>query len=198
MTFQTLQKILPRLYSFLPYYLGVKAILPPAHVFFEVTYRCNLRCEMCHFLEIIEDTETNRKFKQELSAAKVRRVIDQLPRFSLITFTGGEAFMKSDILGILDHAAKRHKVHIITNGTLLTPKIIDFLVSRRVRYWVDPGIFYLGVSLEGFDEVHDRITGAPGSFAKSISGLERLLAARAGAGFPKVHVTCVIADENVD
>jgi len=57
MDFKVLQKILPRIYSFLPFYLAPRFALPPVQAFFEVTYRCNLRCDMCHYLEIIEETE---------------------------------------------------------------------------------------------------------------------------------------------
>ena len=191
-TFKTLQKWLPRGYGFLPYHFRPDRALPPAQVFFEVTYRCNLRCEMCHYLEIIEHTETRRAFKQELSAEGFRQVIERLPRFSLITFTGGEAFMKQDALDLLGFAARRHKVHVITNGTLLTPRTVDFLVERRVRRWWSPGLFYLGVSLEGGESLHDRITQVPGSFRKTTEGLERLMAARGPHRFPLVHLTCVI------
>ncbi|MCH8157498.1 MAG: radical SAM protein, partial [Nitrospinae bacterium] len=120
LTFKNLQKLLPRLYSFLPYYLNPGQAFPPVHAFFEVTYRCNLRCDMCHFLEIIEDTEKNKTYQKELSTAEVKRAIASLPRSTLITFTGGEAFMKADFMEILEYAADGHKVHIITNGTSLS------------------------------------------------------------------------------
>jgi len=194
---QKFQRWLPRLYSLAPYYLGWKYALPPAHAFFEVTYRCNLRCDMCHYLEIIEDTEKNRKFKNELSADQIRKAIAQLPRFSLITFTGGEALMKSDFREILDFAASRHKVHIITNGTLLNESTVDFLMQRRVKSFFRPGVFYLGVSLEGGEVLHDRITQVPGSFAKTTEGLRRLMQARGKARFPMVHLTCVMGRRNV-
>ena len=77
------------MYSFLPYYLDPGRAFPPAHVFFEVTYRCNLRCDMCHFLEIIEDTENNKTYKKELSTEQIKHAIRSLPRSTLITFTGG-------------------------------------------------------------------------------------------------------------
>ncbi len=197
MTFKSLQKWLPRLYSFLPYHLASRHALPPAHAFFEVTYRCNLRCDMCHYLEIIEDTETNKKFKQELSTEQVKQAIDRLPRFSLITFTGGEAFMKADFLEILQHASKKHKVHIITNGTTLGEDTVNFLLSHRVRRWWQSGIFYIGVSLEGHEALHDKITQVPGSFRKTKEGLERLVHARGENKFPLIHVTCVIGKDNV-
>ena len=101
LSFKYLQKILPRLYSVLPFFLNPRTAFPPAHAFFEVTYRCNLRCDMCHFLEIIEDTENNKTYRNELSTEEIKRAIDALPRFTLITFTGGEAFMKRDFMEIL-------------------------------------------------------------------------------------------------
>ena len=114
LNFKFLQKIIPKTYSFLPFYLWPESSFPPFQVFFEVTYRCNLRCDMCHYLGIIEDTETKKKYKNEMSAEEVKRAIATLPRHTLITFTGGEAFMKSDFLEILKFACSKHKVHVIT------------------------------------------------------------------------------------
>lgn len=199
MDFKILQKILPRLYSLIPFYLRPESSLPPFHAFFEVTYRCNLRCDMCHYLEIIEDTETHRKFKNELTSEQVKKAIASLPRYSLITFTGGEAFMKSDFQEILDYAASRNKVHVITNGTLLSEQLVDRLMAMRVRSLFSPGMFYIGVSMEGNERLHDRITTVAGSFRKTIEGLERLIQKRRQlkSRYPLVHLTCVINRDNV-
>lgn len=199
MDFKFLQKILPRLYSFLPFYLAPENSLPPIQAFFEVTYRCNLRCDMCHYLEIIDDTETNRTYKNEMSADEVKRAISKLPRFSLITFTGGEAFMKSDFMEILEFAVKRHKVHIITNGTTLSEKVVDALMRLRLKSFWGCGLFYMGVSIEGGEELHDAITTIPGSFKKTTEGLERLVSRKRElkSEFPLIHLTCVINRENV-
>lgn len=197
--FKFLQKILPRVYSFIPYYLFPETSLPPFQAFFEVTYRCNLRCEMCHYLEIIEDTESQRKYKQELTTEEVKRVIAAIPRYTLITFTGGEAFMKADFMDILKFAAAKHKVHVITNGTLLTEQTVEELMRLRVRNVLGSGMFYLGVSLEGSEALHDRITTLPGSFRKTTAGLERLMNRRRALNslYPLVHLTCVINRANV-
>lgn len=199
LSFKYLQKILPRLYSVLPFFLNPRTAFPPAHAFFEVTYRCNLRCDMCHFLEIIEDTENNKTYRNELSTEEIKRAIDALPRFTLITFTGGEAFMKRDFMEILRHAASRHKVHVITNGTLFTESVVDQLMDIRLRSVFGSGLFYVGVSLEGDEELHDRVTTIPGSFRKTRTGLERLVQARKSMGsrFPLIHLTCVIGYDNL-
>ena len=190
---------MPRLYSFLPFYLAPRFSLPPVQAFFEVTYRCNLRCDMCHYLEIIEETESKKTYKNELSSEEVKKAIAKLPRFSLITFTGGEAFMKSDFMDILECATKRHKVHIITNGTTLSDKVVEDLMRLRLKSTWGSGLFYMGVSLEGGEELHDTITTIPGSFKKTTQGLERLVARRKEmkSRFPLIHVTCVINRGNV-
>lgn len=199
MDFKFLQKILPRLYSFLPFYLAPRLSLPPVQVFFEVTYRCNLRCDMCHYLEIIEETESKQTYKNEMSSEEVKKAIAKLPRFSLITFTGGEAFMKSDFMDILEFATQRHKVHIITNGTTLSEKVVEDLMRLRLKSTWGSGLFYMGVSLEGGEALHDSITTVPGSFKKTTQGLERLVARRKElkSRFPLIHLTCVINRGNV-
>ena len=199
MDFKFLQKILPRLYSFLPFHLAPENSLPPIQAFFEVTYRCNLRCDMCHYLEIIDDTETNKTYKNEMSADEIKKAILKLPRMSLITFTGGEAFMKNDFMEILKFATKRHKVHIITNGTTLSEKVVEDLMRLRLKSVWGCGLFYMGVSIEGNEQLHDAITTIPGSHKKTTQGLERLVEHKKTlkSKFPLIHLTCVINRENV-
>ena len=194
-----LQKIIPRAYSFLPFYLRPESSFPPFQAFFEVTYRCNLRCDMCHYLGIIEDTETKKKYKNEMSTEEVKRAIASLPRHTLITFTGGEAFMKSDFMEILKFASAGHKVHVITNGTLLTEQTVENLMDMRLRKLWGSGFFYLGISLEGSEALHDRITTLPGSFRKTTQGLERFMKRHKelNSRYPLVHLTCVINRSNV-
>ena len=199
LNFKFLQKIIPRAYSFLPFYLRPESSFPPFQAFFEVTYRCNLRCDMCHYLGIIEDTETKKKYKNEMSAEEVKQAIASLPRHTLITFTGGEAFMKSDLMEILEFACAGHKVHVITNGTLLTEQTVEKLMDMRLRKLWGSGFFYLGISLEGSEALHDRITTIPGSFKKTTEGLERFIKKRRqlNSRYPLVHLTCVINRSNV-
>jgi MoaA/NifB/PqqE/SkfB family radical SAM enzyme len=194
-----LQQLLPRLYSLIPFYFFQKYAFPPMHAYFEVTYRCNLRCDMCHFLEIIEDTETNKKYTRELSGEAIKKAITSLPWFTVVTFTGGEVFMKSDFPEILRFAAGRNKVHLITNGTTLTSHTVDSLLDLRLRSVFGSGLFFIGVSLEGSEELHDKITAVPGSFRKTTQGLELLIKKRRdlNASYPLTHLTCVISKTNV-
>jgi MoaA/NifB/PqqE/SkfB family radical SAM enzyme len=199
-TIKNLQKQFPRLYSAIPFYLWSKYAFPPMHVYFEVTYRCNLRCDMCHFLEIIEDTEKNKTYKNELSTETIKDALLKISRQAVVTFTGGEAFMKKDFMEIMEFATARNKVHIITNGTSLNEAVVDKILERRLKSFWGSGLFFLGVSLEGKEEFHDHCTQIPGSFRKTTKGLERLVETkrRLGARYPLIHLTCVIGKNNVE
>lgn len=107
--------------------------------------------------------------------------------------------MKSDFMEVLEFAASRHKVHVITNGTMLNESLVERLMALRMKSFFGSGLFYVGVSIEGNEELHDAITTIPGSHRKTTQGLERVLGRRAelGARYPLVHLTCVINRENV-
>ena len=61
------------------------------------------------------------------------------------------------------------------------------------------GLFYMGVSIEGNEKLHDAITTIPGSFNKTTQGLQRLVSRKKElkSKFPLIHLTCVINRGNV-
>ena len=73
------------------------------------------------------------------------------------------------------------------------------LVNLRTRSLFNSGLLYMGVSLEGREEFHDKVTVVPGSYRKTRAGLERLVAQRnhSNAKYPLIHLTCVISSGNV-
>jgi len=127
-----------------------------------ITHRCNLRCLHC-FREAGESQEN------ELTTQEILDVIDafgELEGLSLIV-SGGEPFLRSDILAILQHAKKRvRKVTILTNGTLIDAKAARFLKE------LEP--VSVQVSIDGaVKETNDRIRGN-GSFEKALRGIRLL------------------------
>ncbi|HLF55375.1 MAG TPA: radical SAM protein, partial [Thermoanaerobaculia bacterium] len=87
-------------YRALPYALGRGRAFPPLHVFIELTYRCNVRCDFCQFFEF-EDRAARKPFGDELRFEEIEAVLSELPRFSFVSFTGGELFLRRDVLDIL-------------------------------------------------------------------------------------------------
>lgn len=189
-----------RLYSELPYRFGSGRALPAWHFFFEVTRRCNLRCKMCQYIDWLESVPTKMQADNELTTEEWLSVIDQTPPWGLITFTGGEVFVRRDFMQILEHACKKRRVHFISNATMLTEERARRLVELAPRRLGGRGFNFIGVSLDGIGEVHDQIRAQKGSFDKSTKGVRMLTEFRAKAGkkVPLVHINFVMQDENME
>ncbi|MCP4646084.1 MAG: radical SAM protein, partial [bacterium] len=119
-----------RLHSAVPFRLMPSGRAFPAwHYFFEVTRRCNLRCKMCQYREWFDRNPAGELLEGELTTEEWKDLIDQTGRFSLITFTGGEPWVRQDFLDRLSHASAKRRTHVITNGVMLN--------DERVRACVD-------------------------------------------------------------
>src|SRR3990172_13143979 len=79
----------------------------PLSVLFEVTHRCNLGCEHCYLTE--GPVGRPRPSRAELTLDEVRRVLDELAAAGtlFLTLTGGEGFLRRDLLDIVAHARAR-------------------------------------------------------------------------------------------
>jgi radical SAM protein with 4Fe4S-binding SPASM domain len=141
-----------------------KALHVPLEVLFEVTHRCNLPCVHCYL--------PNHADNGELSLAEVTSVLDQLAAAGTVflTLTGGEVLSRSDFLEILDAAAARgFAVKVLTNATLIDDAVADRFAAA--------GVLEVSVSVYGADPaIHDAVTDMPGSFVRTMQGVERLRA----------------------
>nr|WP_255603117.1 radical SAM protein [Oscillochloris sp. ZM17-4] len=149
---------------------------------FELTGRCNLRCNHCYGLFATrQDT---------LSTAQVFRILDDLRDCGTLglVLTGGELFFRKDILDILSYLSEqKFVVRINSNGTL-----IDEAVVRALHDLAN--IYRIHISLYSSEPaVHDQITHAPGSYHKTVRALHLLQE----AGFD-VRINCSVMKSNVD
>ena len=70
-------------------------------------------------------------------------------------FSGGEPLMRPDLPELAEYAvAKGMRAVISTNGTLIT--------REKARIFKEIGLSYVGISLDGLEEVNDRFRGVPG------------------------------------
>lgn len=129
-------------------------------VIWNLIRRCNLHCSHCY------SASTDKDFPGELSFAQVCTVLDDLHAFGVraVILSGGEPLLRPDIFDIARHAgALGMYVGLSSNGTLINASNIDALASC--------GLGYIGVSLDGLQERHDRIRGQAGAYAASLEGL---------------------------
>lgn len=134
----------------------------------DITGRCNLSCVHCYINHAAGDAQ---EAARELNTAQACAVVDELAAEGCLglTFTGGEPFLRRDMLEIYRHAKRRGiLVTLFTNGTLLTPEIVDVLAEWRP--------YKIEITLYGASaEVYERVTGVAGSYARCMRGIELLL-----------------------
>ena len=143
---------------------GTGLIPRPSSIWLEGTMRCNLNCCMCHQRERRKITKT------ELSLDEIKSIVDQAQQYSidLIEMTGGELFIRSDIIDILIYIdGKKIYTKLNTNGTLITPKHIAEL--KQLSFFES-----LAFSIDGPEQVHNEIRGNPHTFQKAVSAFREM------------------------
>ena len=161
-----------------------KVIGAPQSVDIAITGRCNLGCKYCFYADemvALRDLPTERwlRFFAELGDLAVQRV----------TLTGGEVFTRPDLFDLIDGViASRMRYGLLTNGTLVTEKVLAQFEHGKRRLRMDS----IQISIDGSRaEIHDKTR--PGSFDRAIRGLRLLVE----AGFP-MTVRVTITRHNVD
>ena len=129
-----------------------------AHLF--VTKRCNLHCKMCNVWE----TKC-----PELDTERMKLIIDRLDKLgvAIISLTGGEPFLRTDLGEIVSYAASKGIiVQVSTNGTLplsYYQKVLDMPLKS------------IGISLHSHQaSTHEQINGLPGSWEKTVRTIRYL------------------------
>lgn len=87
----------------------------PMSATIELTYRCNFRCGFCYCAK---------EKREELETKNIFKVLDELADLScfLISFCGGEVFLRPDFFEIAEHAKKRGLGIIIYSNASLIDK----------------------------------------------------------------------------
>ncbi len=144
-----------------------------------LTDKCNARCSVCFF-----DKSLNRH-EDRLTLASIKKLIDDVKKFKpCVILTGGEPFLHREIVEIIAYIKKSGlPLMIFTNGYFLD-RVIDAIVREKVEY--------IGISVFGPREVHNRITRTD-SFDKVVANV-RALVERKGA--TEVILNCTITEEN--
>jgi heme d1 biosynthesis radical SAM protein NirJ len=133
---------------------------PGPVVIWNLIRRCNLTCKHCYSISADKD------FPGELSTQEIYGVMDDLKRFRVpvLILSGGEPLLRPDIFDI----AKRAKgmgfyVGLSSNGTLITEENIGRIAEVDFNY--------VGVSLDGIRETHDKFRRLDGAFERSLAGI---------------------------
>ncbi len=133
----------------------------PYKLNFAVTMRCQSRCLTCNIWQI--------KPQNELGLDEIEEFSRKNRYFKWIGLTGGEPFLRSDIVEIARSFKENSKglylITIPTNSLCNQEKEIE-----RIREMLQLRIpkVVITVSLDGDMELHDKVRGIPGNFDKAI------------------------------
>ncbi len=138
--------------------------LIPLNCQIELTHRCPLKCKHCYLPPGAADKA------RDLSCEEITNLFDQLVPLGglFLTLTGGEPFMRKDLLDIVEQARKRRfVVSILTSGFGAKPEHFERLAAL--------GIDGVQVSIYGATaESHDGFTGVKGSFDAALTCLRAM------------------------
>ncbi len=130
-------------------------------VVWNMTRRCNLKCVHCYAHALEEEG------KDDISTEQGKALIDDLAAFGapVMLFSGGEPLVRKDLIELAHYATgKGMRAVVSTNGTLIT--------KEKAKELKEVGLSYVGISLDGGEEIHDRFRAVPGSFKKALKGIE--------------------------
>ena len=136
-------------------------VLNGAIAIWNFTNRCNLSCLHCYSKANLDDIDT----------LTTKKILDTLPQLKangikFLIFSGGEPLTRRDIFNI----AKRCKelgiiTYLSTNGL--------YVKNSNANKILD-SFNYIGISIDGSEEIHDRFRGLKGSFRESIKAIDLL------------------------
>jgi radical SAM protein with 4Fe4S-binding SPASM domain len=150
-------------------------------VVWNTTARCNLRCAHCY-------NDAGPQASGELSTAEAEGLIDDLAQMEVpvLLFSGGEPVLRDDILHLAAYAFDRGLRPVLsTNGTLIDAEVAQALARARLQY--------IGVSIDGLPDTHDRFRCQEGACAAAWQGVRSARDAGLRTG-----VRFTVTRENVD
>lgn len=129
-------------------------------VVWNVTRRCNLRCVHCYA------QAKDVSFENELSTQEGKKLLDDLCEFKVpvVLFSGGEPLVRKDLPELAEYAVQKGMRAVIsTNGTMITPNM--------ARILKEIGLSYVGISIDGMEEINDRFRGVKNAFKSAVNGI---------------------------
>jgi Fe-coproporphyrin III synthase len=165
----------------------------PMGAVYEATMRCNLHCEFCYVGDLLN---LEGEWRQELSLEALKQAFPDQKDFQ-ISLTGGEIFMRKDIMSVLDLFREKGYAagYLTTNGTIITEERADALAELAAKGFLK----HISVSVDGPKELHDAARGLKGTFERTTEGLHRLQAAARRKGAPlRVSINTTVAHESLD
>ena len=99
----------------------------PMGAVYEATMRCNLHCEFCYVGDLLN---IEGEWREEMTLDALRKAFPDKPGFQ-VSLTGGEIFMRKDIMSVLDLFREKGYAcgYLTTNGTIINEERAEALAD---------------------------------------------------------------------
>jgi len=143
----------------------------PIQFTFFLTRRCNAKCPFCFY---ISNKELAASATKELSLAEIEKIAPQLGTLLWLAFSGGEIFLRSDLVEItkLFYRTNRPAIILLPTNGLLQDTICSSV--ETILQECPKSSIVVKLSLDGPEAVHDELRGVPGAYRKTLATCEAL------------------------
>lgn len=172
----------------------------PINLTFSITNICQSRCKTCRIWELYKKDPEKRQ--KELTTDEIEKIFRSMGHIYIFNISGGEPFLRSDIVKIVELACRYLTpgiIHIPTNAIavdLVEQRIHEILkiiqcYDSSIQLTVKPSLDHIG-------EKHDEIRGFAGNFQKVMMLFNRLKTFQ--SNYPNLHAELgtVISKWNVN
>ncbi|MBI5586930.1 MAG: radical SAM protein [Deltaproteobacteria bacterium] len=129
-------------------------------VVWNISRSCALHCVHCY------NSSEEKTYPGELTTSEAKRAIDGLAAFNVpaLIFSGGDPLLRHDLFELIRYAREKGVRPVLSTSGVT----IDRDAARKIK---DSGVLYVGVSLDGGEEVNDRLRGVKGAYQKALDGM---------------------------
>ena len=154
---------------------------PVEQMIFEITYRCNIKCNFCYNCWKAVDYPMD----PELTPEQYDILLSRLPKAKMYSISGGEPLVREDFEEVAEviHSHCPY-LSLITNGMLIDDHLASRLAAWDIR---------VQLPVHGIGPKHDTITGVPGNFSRLVDVFATLK-----DNMVPVATATVVSRENID
>jgi len=141
----------------------------PTDIHFELTYACNLFCKHCynHYRHNNPEPTQLENLSREHFLSLTQKIVDSQVFKTILT--GGEPFLRRDVLYDVINALNKGNVHVSINSNLTS------INDEDVQELKNHNIHGILTSLHSYDpEKHDKITCVQGSHIRTVKNIKKL------------------------
>jgi radical SAM protein with 4Fe4S-binding SPASM domain len=146
----------------------------PFHLLFYPTSRCNLYCEHCFNHNRQDNVDGTTGKKDELTLEEILKISSKMGHLKTLTITGGEPFLRKDILdivGIFYSQNGLQYVSIHTNG--LFKEAASSAIKGCLEKYPKLKVIFC-TSIDGLEKEHDEYRSSQNSFNITVDTVRKI------------------------